>query len=158
MHTLPLAHCLVPAQPDKKVGGCPSTCSNYLFFCMYPWICVYMTVYVSRVLGHTVHIHTHTHTQAVLSLQGQLGVQHVWQRTPEFVNHYCSLLSAPPWMRHFCFISAIFLKSLSSQFVFDNVFLFLCLAFVTKHILPVTTVIFMVSLALSSFRVWSIVL
>lgn len=39
---LPISTLSHSAQPNKKVGGRPSTCSDYFLFCMYPCVCVYL--------------------------------------------------------------------------------------------------------------------
>lgn len=111
-------------------------------------MCIYRTVYVSRVLGHTVH------TQRLFCCwQGGSLAQSMFDKghLSLYIITALSSLHHPE-----CLTVALFQqfkkkkKSVSSHFVFDP---FLCPVFATKHMLPVTTVILMVSLAIRSFRV-----
>lgn len=48
------------AQPNKKVGGRPSTCSDYFLFCMYPCVCVFIGLCTSQECWAIQYTHTHT--------------------------------------------------------------------------------------------------
>lgn len=85
---------------------------------MYLCMCVFIGLCASPVLVHTVHTHTHT-GRSVAGEETACRIACSWQRTPEFVNHYRSLLSAPSWTLHYCFF-----LSFSSQVTLEPRFLF----------------------------------